>query len=127
VLIVYDENFLYFMLKRSYIGKLICSPNLSGFLAFGNNIKFHLASESVFLIFLNKQTTLLKIYETNEESEIDRGSVDQISHDQNCHLSLDQKFHFHLIKFFETFHLIKTFNNVFDQTPKKLSLDQKFY
>jgi hypothetical protein len=56
----------------------------------------------------------------------DRGSVDRISLDQNCNFSLDGKFHFHLIKFFETFHLIESFNNAFDQTPKKLSLDQKF-
>ena len=54
----------------------------------------------------------------------ERGSLDQISLDQNCHFSLDQKFHFHLIKFFETFHLIETFNNAFNQMPKKLSLDQ---
>jgi hypothetical protein len=58
---------------------------------------------------------------------LERGSVDRISLDQNCHFSLDKKFHFHLIKFFETFHLIKSFNNAFDQTPKKLLLNQKFY
>ncbi len=58
---------------------------------------------------------------------IDRGSVDRISLDRNCHLSVDRKFHFHLIEFFETFHLIKTFNNAFDQMPKKLSVDQNFY
>ena len=55
--------------------------------------------------------------------EAERGSVDQISLDQNCHFSLDQKFPFHLIKFFEAFHLIESFNNAFDQTPKKLSVD----
>ncbi len=42
----------------------------------------------------------------------EKGSVDQISLDQNCHFSLDQKFHFHLIKFFETFHLIELFDLV---------------
>ncbi len=55
---------------------------------------------------------------------MDRGSLDRISLDRNCHFSLDQKFHFHLIKFFGTFHLIESFNNAFDQTPKKLSLDR---
>ena len=55
---------------------------------------------------------------------IDRGSLGQISLDQKSLLSVDRKFHFHLIKFFETFHLIKSFNNAFDQMPKKLSLDQ---
>jgi hypothetical protein len=54
----------------------------------------------------------------------DRGLLDRISLDRNCHFSLDQKFHFHLIEFFGTFHLIKSFNNAFDQMPKKLSLDQ---
>ncbi len=57
----------------------------------------------------------------------ERGSLDQISLDRKSLFSLDRKFHFHLIKFFETFHLIKTFNNAFDQTPKMLSLDWKFY
>jgi hypothetical protein len=35
------------------------------------------------------------------------GSVDQISLDQNCQFSVDRKFHFHMIKFLESFHLIK--------------------
>jgi hypothetical protein len=45
----------------------------------------------------------------------DRGSLDQISLDRNCLFSVDQKFHFQLIEFFETFQLIKKF----DQLPKK--------
>jgi hypothetical protein len=58
---------------------------------------------------------------------LERGSLDRILFDQNCLFSVDRKFHFQLIKFFETFHLIETFNNVFNQTPKQLSVDQKFY
>ncbi len=50
-------------------------------------------------------------------SHNDRGLLDQISLDRNCLFSVDRKFHFQLIKFFKTFHLIKTFNNAFDQTP----------
>ncbi len=58
--------------------------------------------------------------------EKDRGLLNWTSLDQNCLFSVDQKFHFQLIKFFETFHLIKKF----DQVPKKslriLAVDQKF-
>ena len=54
-------------------------------------------------------------------------SLDRISLDQNCHFSVDQNFTNHLIEFFDTFHLIESLNNEFDQTPKKLSLDRKFY
>jgi hypothetical protein len=53
-------------------------------------------------------------------------SLDRISLDQNCHFSVDQNFTNHLIEFFDTFHLIKSLNNEFDQTPKKLSLDRNF-
>jgi hypothetical protein len=53
--------------------------------------------------------------------------TDRISLDRNCLFSVDQKFHFQLIKFFETFHLIETFNNALNQMPKKLSVDQNFY
>ena len=42
-------------------------------------------------------------------------SFDRISLDQNCLFSVDQKFHFQLIEFFETFQLIEKF----DQVPKK--------
>jgi hypothetical protein len=55
----------------------------------------------------------------------DRGSFDQNSLDQNCVLSVDQNFHNQLTKIFETFHLIKIFNNEFDQMPKNQSVDQK--
>jgi hypothetical protein len=43
----------------------------------------------------------------------DRGSFDQNSLDQNCVLSLDQNFDNQLTKFFDTFHLIESFNNDF--------------
>ena len=48
----------------------------------------------------------------------DRGSLDRISLDQNCVLSLDRNYVNHLIKFFDTFHLIEICNNDFGQTPK---------
>ena len=54
-------------------------------------------------------------------------SLDRISVDRNCVLSLDRNYVNHLIKFFDTFHLIEICNNDFGQTPKKLSLDRKFY
>ena len=54
----------------------------------------------------------------------DRGSLDQILLDRNCVLSLDQNYVNHLIKFFDTFHLIKICNNDFGQTPKNESLDR---
>ena len=49
---------------------------------------------------------------------IDRGSLDRISLDQNCVLSLDRNYVNHLIEFFDTFHLIEICNNDFGQTPK---------
>ena len=45
-------------------------------------------------------------------------SLDRISLDQNCVLSLDRNYVNHLIEFFDTFHLIEICNNDFDQTPK---------
>ena len=54
-------------------------------------------------------------------------SLDRISLDRNCHFSVDRNFTNHLFEFFDTFHLIESLNNEFDQTPKKLSLDRKFY
>jgi hypothetical protein len=48
----------------------------------------------------------------------DKGLLDQNSLDRNCVLSVDPNFHNQLTKIFETFHLIKIFNNEFDQTPK---------
>ena len=58
---------------------------------------------------------------------IGKRSLDQISLDRNCHFSVDRNFTNHLIEFFDTFHLIESLSNEFDQTPKKLSLDRKFY
>jgi hypothetical protein len=56
----------------------------------------------------------------------DRELFDQNSLDQNCVFSVDQKFHNQLTEFFETFQLIKKF----DQLPKKnlqiLAVDQNF-
>ena len=37
-------------------------------------------------------------------------SLDRISVDRNCVLSVDQNCGNHLIKFFDTFHLIESFN-----------------
>jgi hypothetical protein len=54
-------------------------------------------------------------------------SLDRISVDRNCHFSVDRNCGNQLIEFFDTFHLIEICNNDFDQTPKKLSLDRKFY
>ena len=51
-------------------------------------------------------------------------SLDRISVDRNCVLSVDQNCGNHLIKFFDTFHLIESLNNEFGQTPKNLSLDR---
>jgi hypothetical protein len=45
----------------------------------------------------------------------DRGSFDPNSVDQNCVLLVDRNFHNQLTKFFESFQLIKKF----DQLPKK--------
>ncbi len=75
---------------------------------------------------------------------IDRGSLDRISLDRNCVLSLDRNYVNHLIEFFDTFHLIEICNNdykfkrlkinhlieLFDQVPKSvrsyLAVDRKF-
>ncbi len=54
------------------------------------------------------------------------GSFDRNSLDRNCVFSVDRNFHNQLTEFFETFHLIKKF----DQLPKKnlriLAVDRKF-
>ena len=59
-------------------------------------------------------------------TENDRGSFDQKSVDQNCHFSVDRKFHNQLTKILDAFQLIEKF----DQLPKNnlqiLALDQKF-
>ncbi len=56
----------------------------------------------------------------------DRGLFDQNSLDRNCVISVDRNFHNQLTEFFETFQLIKKF----DQLPKNnlqiLAVDQKF-
>ncbi len=54
----------------------------------------------------------------------DRGSFDRNSLDRNCVLSLDQNFDNQLTKFFDTLHLIESFNNDFGQTPKFWQLIQ---
>ena len=51
-------------------------------------------------------------------------SLDRISVDRNCVLSVDRNCGNHLIEFFDTFHLIESLNNEFGQTPKNLSLDR---
>jgi hypothetical protein len=57
---------------------------------------------------------------------IDRGSLGQISLDRKSLFSVDGKFHFHLIKFFETFHLIERLDQVPKFVGSFLALDQKF-
>ena len=42
----------------------------------------------------------------------DRGPFDQKSVDRNCVFSVDQNFHNQLTEFFETFQLIKKFNQL---------------
>ena len=54
-------------------------------------------------------------------------SLDRISVDRNCVLSVDRNCGNQLTEFLDGFQLIKSLNNEFDQTPKKLSLDRKFY
>ena len=51
-------------------------------------------------------------------------SLDRISVDRNCVLSVDRNCGNHLIEFFDTFHLIESLNNEFGQTPKNLSVDR---
>jgi hypothetical protein len=51
---------------------------------------------------------------------IGKRSLDRISLDRNCHFSVDQNFTNHLIEFFDTFHLIESFNNEFGQVPKSV-------
>ncbi len=56
----------------------------------------------------------------------DRGLLGRISLDQKSLFSVDPKFHFQLIKFFETFHLIERFDQVPKFVGSFLALDQKF-
>ncbi len=52
--------------------------------------------------------------------KMDWGLVDRNSLDQNCVLSLDRNYDNHLTEFFDTFHLIESFNNEFGQVPKSV-------
>ncbi len=54
----------------------------------------------------------------------DRGSFYRNSLDRNCVLSLDRNFDNQLTEFFDTFHLIESFNNDFGRTPKFKAFDQ---
>jgi hypothetical protein len=56
----------------------------------------------------------------------DRRSLDRISLDQNCLFSVDQKFQYPLIKFFETFQLIEKFDQLPKQNLRILAVDQNF-
>ena len=58
---------------------------------------------------------------------LDRNFLIKQAFDQNCVLSLDRNYVNHLTEFLDGFQLIESFNNDFGQTPKKLSLDRKFY
>jgi hypothetical protein len=58
---------------------------------------------------------------------IGKRSLDRISVDRNCVLSVDRNCGNQLTEFLDGFQLIESLNNEFDQTPKKLSLDRKFY
>ncbi len=78
-------------------------------------------------IYLRKSLKLFQIYSNLYLTRMGKRSLDRISLDRNCHFSVDRNFTNHLIEFFDTFHLIESLNNEFDQTPKKLSLDRKFY
>jgi hypothetical protein len=60
----------------------------------------------------------------NNIKKYDRGPFDRNSLDQNCVLSLDQNFDNQLTEFFDTFHLIESFNNDFGQTPKFKAFDR---
>jgi hypothetical protein len=51
-------------------------------------------------------------------------SLDRISVDRNCVLSVDRNCGNQLTEFLDGFQLIESFNNDFGQTPKNLSVDQ---
>jgi hypothetical protein len=50
-------------------------------------------------------------------------SLDRISVDQNCVLSLDQNYVNHLIEFFDTFHLIELFDQLIKKNWRILAVD----
>jgi hypothetical protein len=56
----------------------------------------------------------------------DRGSFDQNSLDGTCLFSVDQNFHNQLTEFFETFQLIKKFNQLSKSVGSFLAVDQNF-
>jgi len=87
-----------------------------------NNTASHLQS-NISLLWQYAIVTKWKWHD-QIKSYLDKGSLDRISLDQKFVFSVDRKFHFHLIKFFGTFHLIESFNNVFHEMPKNLSLDR---
>jgi hypothetical protein len=60
----------------------------------------------------------------NINGPIGKRSLDRISVDRNCVLSVDRNCGNHLIKFFDTFHLIESLNNEFGQTPKNSLVDR---
>jgi hypothetical protein len=60
--------------------------------------------------------TLSKYFQSSATLECDRGLFDQNSLDQNCLFSVDRNFHNQLTEFFDTFQLIKKF----DQLPKSV-------
>ena len=59
-------------------------------------------------------------------TENDRGSFDQKSVDQNCHFSVDRKFHNQLTKFVETFQLMEKFNQLPKKNLRILAVDRNF-
>ena len=65
-------------------------------------------------------------FQQNVGIKIDRGSVDWISVDQNCVLSLDWNYVNHLIEFFDTFHLIELFDQLIKKNWRILAVDRNF-
>ena len=53
-------------------------------------------------------------------------SLDRISVDRNCVLSVDRNCGNQLIEFLDGFQLIESFNNDFGQTPKSCHLIESF-
>ncbi len=55
---------------------------------------------------------------------VGKQSLDRISVDRNCVLSVDQNCGNQLTEFLDGFQLIESLNNEFGQTPKNLSVDR---
>ena len=53
-------------------------------------------------------------------------SLDRISVDRNCVLSLDQNYVYHLTEFCDTFHLIELFDQLIKKNWRILAVDQNF-